>query len=197
LKEVLESLGVTVEHAASLCRAIVASSEWAPLLLNGHLSEKDYALEFLLFYRHAVNQLRPGAWPDDLNLHLKTTLEQCEELISDLASLLMDQSRLDTFDPRSDLTDDENDLRQDVSNRALEHGRSFCVTKAALLCNVMYQAQEGDVFAAFQGSGSLFLLRPVGTQYRLIGDAYVDGLMNGEAYEGHDFNEVDYDIELI
>jgi hypothetical protein len=197
LKEVLENLGVSVEHAASLCRAIVASSEWAPCSLNGHLSEKDYALSFFLYYRLTSNMLRHETWPDDLNSHLKTTLEQCEELISDLASLFMDQSRLDTFDPGSDLTGEENGLAQDVWDRATEHGRSFCVTKAARFCNVMYQAEEGDIFAAFQGSDVLFLLRPVGTQYRLIGDAYVDGLMNGEAYEGHDFNEVDYDIELI
>lgn len=59
------------------------------------------------------------------------------------------------------------------------------------------QGMEGDKIAAFQGSDRLWLLRPAGERYRLIGDACVDGLMSGEAYEGMDFNEVDYDIELV
>lgn len=71
------------------------------------------------------------------------------------------------------------------------HGRSFGVTKSGRICNAMYQAEEGDMIAAFQGSTRLWLLRPAGERYRLIGDAYVDGLMNGKAYKGLDFNEVD------
>jgi hypothetical protein len=42
------------------------------------------------------------------------------------------------------------------------------------------------------------ILQPAeGEGYRIIGDVYVDGLMFGEAYEGINADEVDYDIELI
>jgi hypothetical protein len=49
----------------------------------------------------------------------------------------------------------------------------------------------------FEGADLLFILRPAGDEYRLIGDAYVDGLMLGEAYEGVDPDEVDHDIVLV
>jgi hypothetical protein len=61
----------------------------------------------------------------------------------------------------------------------------------------MNQARQGDVVATFQGSDRLWVLRPVGDRYRLIGDAYVDGLMKGEFYEGVDPDGEDYDIELV
>lgn len=43
---------------------------------------------------------------------------------------------------------------------------------------------------------SSFVLRPVGDKYRLVGDAYVDGAMYEEAYEGLDPDEVDCGIGL-
>jgi hypothetical protein len=62
----------------------------------------------------------------------------------------------------------------------------------------MNKIESDDVIAAFRGADRLYVLRPVeGGRYRLVGDAYVDGLMFGEAYEGVDADEVDYDIELI
>jgi hypothetical protein len=32
--------------------------------------------------------------------------------------------------------------------------------------------------------------------YRIVGDIFVDGFMQGEAYENQDPDKVDYDIEL-
>jgi hypothetical protein len=62
----------------------------------------------------------------------------------------------------------------------------------------MNKIENDDVIAAFSGVDRLYVLRPVeGGRYRLVGDAYVDGLMFGEAYEGVDADEVVYDIELI
>jgi hypothetical protein len=81
----------------------------------------------------------------------------------------------------------------------LLRGRSFTVTDNGLVCNVMNEVRQGDVVAAFEGADRLYVLRPTvsGTQYRLVGDAWVDGLMHGEAYEGLDPDEVDCDIEII
>ncbi len=61
----------------------------------------------------------------------------------------------------------------------------------------MHEPEKGDLVAVFEGGDRLFILRPVGDRFRLVGEAYVDGLMNGEAYEGLDPDEVDYDIELV
>jgi hypothetical protein len=61
----------------------------------------------------------------------------------------------------------------------------------------MHQPSQGVVVAAFQGADRLFVLRPVEDRYKLIGEAYVDGLMKGEAYEGCSLEELDEDIELV
>jgi hypothetical protein len=62
----------------------------------------------------------------------------------------------------------------------------------------MNKIEAEDVIAAFRGGDRFYVLRPAeGGRYRVIGDAYVYGLMNGEAYDDLDPDEVDYDIELI
>jgi hypothetical protein len=80
------------------------------------------------------------------------------------------------------------------------HGRSFAVTEARRICNVMNQVEDGDVVVAFQGwSRGFFVLRPVNNSgaFRIIGEAWVSGLMGGEAYHGVNPADVDYDIKLV
>jgi hypothetical protein len=44
----------------------------------------------------------------------------------------------------------------------------------------------------------IYVLRTAeGRKYRVVGNAYVPGLMNGQAYNGFDPDEVDYNMELI
>jgi hypothetical protein len=61
----------------------------------------------------------------------------------------------------------------------------------------MNAVQGGDIIAAFEGSRVLWTLRPVGDKYRLIGDIWVDGLMQGQSYIGLNPEKVDYEIEII
>jgi hypothetical protein len=61
----------------------------------------------------------------------------------------------------------------------------------------MHEVKQGNAIAALQGGDRLFILRPVSAKYRLIGDAYIHGMMFGEAYEGLNPNDVDYDIEIV
>ena len=53
--------------------------------------------------------------------------------------------------------------------------------------------QEGDKIAVFRGGGPLYVLRQDGgtNQYRLQGQCYVHGLMNGEALELPEYEEKD------
>jgi hypothetical protein len=77
-------------------------------------------------------------------------------------------------------------------------GRPLCTTKQRRVCSCMNKIEIGDVIAAFPGGDRLYILRPAeGGRYPLVDDAYVDGLMYGEVYEGVDADKVDYDIELI
>ncbi|KAK5715378.1 hypothetical protein LTR15_010021 [Elasticomyces elasticus] len=44
----------------------------------------------------------------------------------------------------------------------------------------------GDIVAVLRGGRTLFVLRPLGEEFQLVGEAYVNGMMDGEAvYEAH------------
>jgi hypothetical protein len=43
--------------------------------------------------------------------------------------------------------------------------------------------EEGDVVCVLLGCKVPLILRPVGDNFKVVGDAYVNGFMNGEALE--------------
>jgi hypothetical protein len=124
-------------------------------------------------------------------------LKQWDTQIQELAAQLSKVIELNSYHPGRPVTHKERRAYEDMSKRELMHGRSLSVTENGRVCSAMHQAKEGDLVAAFEGADRLFILRPAGERYRLVGDAYVDGLMEGEAYEGLDPDEVDHDIELV
>jgi Heterokaryon incompatibility protein (HET) len=59
-------------------------------------------------------------------------------------------------------------------------GRSFFDTDTAYMGIGSYLAQPGDKIAVLIGGSKCFVLRPEGQYFKLIGDAYVYGAMQGE-----------------
>ena len=64
------------------------------------------------------------------------------------------------------------------------YGRKFCITKENRLALVPERTQPQDIVAILLGANRPYVLRPVGDKYILIGDTYIYGLMNGEAFHG-------------
>jgi hypothetical protein len=73
------------------------------------------------------------------------------------------------------------------------------ITSKQHICSAMNVVKAGGMIAAFQGGKRPSVLRPVANsrRYQLIGNAYVDGLIEGEAYQNLDPKTVDHDFELI
>jgi hypothetical protein len=191
----LQCLGITVQNIAGLCRALAARS-WSPPPREGVSVEENTAFHFWSLFRNDANIIRrQGA---SVGLDMVLVLKKFDTLIQQLAAQLSGIIDLDSFHPDSPLSVEEHKAAVELTGgTALVHGRSFCVTKKGRVCNAMHRPENGDLIAAFEGADRLFILRRVGDKYRLIGEAYVDGLMEGEAYEGVDPDEVDYDIELV
>jgi hypothetical protein len=63
--------------------------------------------------------------------------------------------------------------------------RCFFTTKKGHMGIGPYRTKKGDIAVVLFGSTICFVLRPVGQEYELIGDAYVHGVMHGELLREH------------
>jgi hypothetical protein len=62
--------------------------------------------------------------------------------------------------------------------------RRFCRTKTGRLCSMPDSIEVGDKVCLFHGGPFAYAIRPCGDgQYKFIGEAYLDGFMDGEAME--------------
>lgn len=61
------------------------------------------------------------------------------------------------------------------------HHRRICTTARHLPCLVPKITEVGDVLAILFGASTPYVLRPCGDVYEIIGQAYVYGMMHGEA----------------
>jgi hypothetical protein len=62
--------------------------------------------------------------------------------------------------------------------------RRFCVTDAGRLAQIPFDAKIGDHLWVLVGAEVPFVVRPTGRgRYSLIGECYVDGVMNGEIFQ--------------
>ena len=66
--------------------------------------------------------------------------------------------------------------------------RKFCSTNHGCIGLVPRTTQNGDLIAIFLGADVPFVLRSTSVEtYELVGECYIHGIMNGEAFEGrHD-----------
>jgi hypothetical protein len=66
--------------------------------------------------------------------------------------------------------------------------RRFCITQKGHVGFVPISVEEGDQICVFVGCETPFVVRKRGDSYILIGDAYIHGLMHGEAMDMEDLN---------
>ncbi|KAH9222309.1 heterokaryon incompatibility protein-domain-containing protein [Leptodontidium sp. 2 PMI_412] len=68
----------------------------------------------------------------------------------------------------------------EVAVQEAHKGRRFCVTKGGYMATTSYDTEHGDVVVMFDGFGTPFILRKLGDDWKLVGDCYVHGIMDGE-----------------
>lgn len=85
---------------------------------------------------------------------------------------------------------DDADLNADTAHSASQtltlgptRGRVLFVSSTGFLGLVPHSTREGDVIFIIRGADVPYVLRPAGEAYELIGEAYVEGVMYGEALE--------------
>jgi hypothetical protein len=192
--DLLSNLGITLENAAALCRVLIGASTEPFVLQEGRSSTEQAAYHFWCYFRFLINEVEAVA--RRLNIEVGEAVAHADELTKSLTALITSLD-INSFSPRDALSSPDQSAAMEVLDYEVSKGRSICTTQQRRICSGMNAVKTGDVIATFEGADRLFVLRPVGDKYQLIGDAYVDGLMLGKAYEGVDPDEVDYDIQLV
>lgn len=76
--------------------------------------------------------------------------------------------------------------------------RRRCITsEGGFLGQVPLHAQVGDMIVIPIGSAVPFVVRPCQARYQLVGQAYIHGVMMGEAFQVQHLDETLEDIQLI
>jgi hypothetical protein len=80
---------------------------------------------------------------------------------------------------------------------AMAEARRFCRTEQGRLGQIRIEAREGDVFVCIVGAEVPYLLRPSEEEgvYTLVGDSFLLGVMQGEAFSDARYETVDITIE--
>jgi hypothetical protein len=73
-------------------------------------------------------------------------------------------------------------IKQNLVDVHIYSATPFCTTAKGYLAAVPHTAKVGDCIALLAGGRVLFVLRPIGDHYRLVGPYYVHGIMYGEAF---------------
>jgi Heterokaryon incompatibility protein (HET) len=187
--KILTDLGYTLNNAAAFCRALLADPTLSPAAQDTHSQIENDAFAYWCCLRSITRLAEARAV--DFDLDVREEISQVDLVIESLAPLFNSNVSL-----RDNLTTKEEMLAMEMRQIINIRGRSLGVTKERRICNCMNEARQGDVIAALQGADRLYILRAVGDYYRIIGDAYVVGLMEGEAYAGID-PVIDREIMLV
>lgn len=205
--DILLQLGPTLQNTYSMGRMLI---QWLPRASRGRSDVEEIAYHFWCYFRHISNSIRLFYEKDESRGNAQdgaarsTNTKTWTQLVSSIADVLVEAKVLDpSWSTSADFSEDPEvqEIINQWPSRMYIHGRSLASTQAGRICNVMNEVKDGDVITALQGwSRGFFVLRPVQGRthnLRVVGEAWVSDLMEGQAYEGLDPNQVDYDIELV
>jgi len=63
------------------------------------------------------------------------------------------------------------------------HGRLIALADQDRICLAPAHAQACDIVVVLSGASQLYVLRPAGTEFRYVGNAYMNGVMGGEVVQ--------------
>ncbi|KAJ6007733.1 hypothetical protein N7540_011709 [Penicillium herquei] len=190
--------GFSIEDVVSLLRTITAKGPWSvpPDLKTS--SDETMVFHFWVYLRYQLRSLSDSFKNSAM---ITSLLKRFNLILTEIQQLF---SNFDKNDPRqlTSMTDIEHIAYDRISRHALEQGRYVGRTRSGRFFNAMNTVHKDDSIVALQGADRLFVIRrsasayPDGNAYKLVGDIFVDGLMDEEAYENQDPDIVDYEIEL-
>lgn len=176
----------------ALCRCLLPDPQWSPQPRNGRSRDQERIYLFLCTWR---TLLRLEVTP---HLHAFEKIGETQT-VQDVIQVMHILEGM--YDDRSGAFSDQEQVEKDglaFYNSMLIVGRSFGKTSSGRVYSSMHGVVDGDVVVALEGSDDrLWKLRPVDClRYKLVGDIYVDGCMQGELYRDHTPDDLDVSLQL-
>jgi hypothetical protein len=110
------------------------------------------------------------------------------------------RSKSSDMAPLTQTTDDDSAAHREtirfMEYLSISEGRSLCTTLNGRLGLVHKTAQVGDSIAILVGGKTPYILHPDEDDFRLVGETYIDGLMQGECLKDGNFIETLQTIRL-
>ncbi|KAJ5701767.1 hypothetical protein N7488_009315 [Penicillium malachiteum] len=192
--------GFSIEDILSLLRTITAKGPWSPPPDPQTSSSEAMIFHFWAYLRYKLRSLSDSLENSAFKASL---LSRFDMILTELQRIIQNFTH-DQSQHFTKVTEIENVASDRVSRHALEQGRYVGRTRSGRFFNAMNTMHKVDSIAALQGADRLSVIRRTasayrdGNVYKFVGDIFVDGLMDEEAYENQDPDPdlVDHEIEL-
>lgn len=192
ISSLVDNLGLERTILEQICCAVTCSSDWPPQtgprpIANALFGDSDPVCAFCVTMQDEWNYIRN---------HRRTVSQDLHELFTSIEKMFQRLQK----EPRFTQTTITRELGDAMWHATQVVGRCLAVTNNSAIINACGKTQVGDVIALLRGSRWPCILRPVGgerMQYQILGIAWVNGMMYGEAYNNGDPDELDYEIEII
>ncbi|KAF2621167.1 HET-domain-containing protein [Macroventuria anomochaeta] len=182
-----------MEDISRILDTTTARAPWSPQPTAQATKDEVIAFYFWVYLRYLLRLL-----VEETGSILPTSddiIERCDRILQRL-KVLAPRNPYPECEITAEITESEFMALEKVLIYSLEEGRCLGRTATQRFFNATHSVQEGDPIVALQGSDQLYVIRLVGGTYKLITDVFVDGMMNGEAYENVHPDMVDCDIAL-
>lgn len=160
------------------CRNVAAEGNWA----NMSQGQKRAFAETIICGMVAIREPAPDEVLDGFDVYMDYLFQFFErdyKLTGDVRDVLLAQGGL-----------------IEGSIMLMSGQFRFCTTEGGRFGQVRPWAQEGDLFCVILGAEIPYLLRPTGRgTYTLVGDCFLQGMMQGEALTDDSFETVDIVLE--
>ncbi|CAH0051115.1 unnamed protein product [Clonostachys solani] len=148
--------------------------------------QDDLMASFARSMMHDVDAMRNRADPESIAMFPK----YMEQIFDDV-----EKGNFGLEDKSSKMSPALRNVGENVRNFAMS---LFCVTGNGRFGRIPPTSRAGDLVCVFVGAETPFIIRPTGREtYTMIGECYIDGIMDGEAIEGSSLPDGSLDtIEL-
>jgi hypothetical protein len=150
-----------------------------------HLKDSPHSPDAVVTFTLQANMYGPGE-PVQSQESSAQFLDSLHKLVAIAKTYLHEHSGEHTVELLpflEEISEGQRQLTENIISGLRIFQRVICLVDNHRICLAFAHVEAGDVIVVFRGGPSLHVLRPSGDSFQYSGDAYMYGLMEGEATE--------------